>query len=176
MGLTGPTGDNGATGPTGSAGPTGNTGNTGASGNPGPAGPTGATGSPGVSNASLAANPTFDIATGNPSTVSALLTLATGNYFVIGKLYASRSAGPGDPISSVTCDLVQNSNSSTPLDSILMSFAAGVTQTQALTLVSTATVTGETDSFTIVCENQTAPDATAFNVQLIAIQVTGISP
>jgi hypothetical protein len=163
-------------GPTGSTGPTGNTGSTGASGNPGPAGPTGATGSPGVSNLSLAANPTFDIATGSPSTVSASLTLATGNYFVVGKLYASRSAGPTDPASSVSCDLIQNSNSSTPLDSIVVSFAAAVIQTQGLTLVSPATVTGATDSFAIVCDNQAAPDATAFNVQLVALQVASISP
>ena len=182
MGLVGPTGNDGATGPTGSTGPTGNTGSTGASGNPGPPGPTGATGSPGISGMSFAASPTsdIDIATGNPSTVSAPLTLATGNYFVVGKLYASWSAGPTDqpsrPRSSVTCELVQNSNSGTPLDTTVVSFAAAVTQTQALTLVSPAMVTGTSDSFAIVCENQTAPDATAFNVQLIAIQVAGISP
>jgi hypothetical protein len=123
----------------------------------------------------LAANPTFDIATGNPSTVLASLSLATGNYFVVGKLYASRSAGPTDSASSVTCDLMQNSNSGTPLDSVEVSFAAAVTQNQALTLVSTAMVTGTTDSFTIACGNQTAPDATAFNIQLIAIQVASIS-
>jgi hypothetical protein len=128
---------------------------------------------------SLAANTTSDIATGNPpSTVSALLTLATGNYFIVGKLYASWTAAPtnqpSSPTSSVTCDLVQNSNPGTPLDTTVVSFAAAVavTQTQALTLVSPATVTGTTDnSFAIVCDNQTAPDATASNVQLVAIQV-----
>jgi hypothetical protein len=125
---------------------------------------------------SFVANPTVDIATGNPSTVSAPLALATGNYFVVGKLYASRSAGSDDPASSVACDLIQNSNSGTPLDTTAVSFAAAVLQTQALTLVSPAMVTGTTDSFTIVCENQMAPDATAFNVQLIAIQVAGLSP
>jgi hypothetical protein len=131
---------------------------------------------------SFVANPTsdIDIATGNPSTVSTSLTLATGNYFVVGKLYASWSAGqtdqPSRSTSSVTCELVQNSNSSTPLDTTVVGFAAAVTQTQALTLVSPAMVTGTSDSFAIVCENQTAPDATAFNVQLIAIQVAGISP
>ena len=176
MGLIGPTGNDGAMGSTGSTGPTGNTGSTGASGNPGPAGPTGATGNPGISDASLAANPMFDIATGKPSTVLASLSLATGNYFVVGKLYASRSAGPTDPASSVSCGLIQNSNSSTPLDSIIVSFAAAVIQTQGLTLVSSATVTGTTDSFAIVCDNQAAPDATAFNVQLIALQVASISP
>jgi hypothetical protein len=104
------------------------------------------------------------------------LTLATGNYFVVGKLYASRSAGPTDPASSVTCELIQNSNSGTPLDSAEVSFAAAVTQTQALTIVSAAIVTGTSDSFAIVCENQMAPDATAFNVQLAAIQVASVSP
>ena len=173
MGLMGPTGNDGAMGPTGSSGPTGSAG---ASGNPGPAGPTGATGNPGVSNLSVAANPTFDIATGSPSTMLASLTLATGNYFVVGKLYASRSAGPTDPASSVSCGLIQNSNSSTPLDSIMVSFAAAAIQTQGLTLVSPAMVTATTDSFAIVCENQAAPDATAFNVQLIALQVASISP
>jgi hypothetical protein len=130
---------------------------------------------------SFAANPAsdIDIATDNLSTVSAPLALATGNYFVVGKLYATWSAGPTDQpsrsTSSVTCELVQNSNSGTPLDTTVVSFAAAVTQTQALTLVSPATVTGATDSFAIACQNQTVPDATAFNVQLIAIQVAGIS-
>jgi hypothetical protein len=124
----------------------------------------------------VAANQSSDIATGSQSTVSASLTVATGNYFVVGKLYASRSAGPTDPASSVTCDLIQNSNSSTPLDSIMVSFAAAAIQTQGLTLVSPAMVTATTDSFAIVCENQAAPDATAFNIQLIALQVAGISP
>jgi hypothetical protein len=120
---------------------------------------------------SLAANPTSDIATGSLSTVSAPLMLGTGNYFIVGKLYASRSAGSIDPASSVTCYLVQNSNSST-LDTTEVSFAAAVIQTQALTLVSPAMVTGTTDSFAIACDNQMAPDATASNVQLVAIQVS----
>jgi hypothetical protein len=124
----------------------------------------------------VAANPSFDIATGSPSTVLASLTVGTGNYFVVGKLYASRSAGAMDPASSVSCDLIQNSNSGTPLDSIVVSFAAAVNQSQGLTLVSPATVSGATDSFAIVCDNQAAPDATAFNVQLVALQVAGMSP
>jgi hypothetical protein len=124
----------------------------------------------------LATNPTFDIATGSQSTVSASLTLATGNYVVVGKLYASRSAGPSDPASSVRCDLIQNSNSGTPLDTVEVTFAAAVTQMQALTLVSATIVTDTTDSFAIVCDNQTAPNATAFDIQLVAIQVAGVSP
>jgi hypothetical protein len=123
-----------------------------------------------VSQASIG---TSDISTGPAFyVVSGWLTLSTGNYALVGKLYVSRSAGSADPASLVTCYLVQNNlHPVSTLDKAEVSFAAAETQTQIVTLVSTATVYGTTDSFSIQCQNQTGPDATAMNIELIALQV-----
>jgi len=180
VGVTGPKGDPGGqgaagpTGPTGATGPTGDTGTAGATGPPGfqgDPGPTGATGPTGPSGSSIALRSFQQQApvTDSAAAVSGPLSLDPGSYVMLGKLYLSASAANITAV-NVMCELHKGTE---VLDGTGASVGAG--EDVPLTLASTTVVQDAASAISIVCSTDASGDqATAFSVQLIATQVSGV--
>src|SRR5262245_37917394 len=176
-GATGPKGDTGGqgsagpTGPTGATGPTGDTGTAGATGPPGFQGDPGPTGPTGPSGGSIALRSFQQQAsvTDTAAAVSGALSLDPGSYVLLGKLYLSVSAANITAV-NVMCELHKDTEM---LDVTGASVGAG--EDVPLTLASTTIVQDAASAISIVCSTDASGDqATAFSVQLIATQVSGV--
>jgi len=107
--------------------------------------------------------------TDTAAAVSGALSLEPGSYVLLGKLYLSVSAA-NITAANVMCELHKDTE---VLDVSRASVGAG--EDVPLTLASTTIVQDAASAISIVCSTDASGDqATAFSVQLIATQVSGV--